>query len=245
MTTVGAWRNQSRRDSPSGGIGLRPVIGERTRWRTFTGVTLTKADSGYQLDVSGAGLAEGLSSGIAVTPAAASQVVITQEPPSSVTAGTGFGLLATIEDAYGNVVTSATNTVSIALANNPGGASLGGTLSTTASQGVVNFPGLTLTKAASGYTLQVSSTGLAGSVTSALSVTSAAASGLLIVQEPSSVVVNAGFTLVAEIVDAYGNVVTSANNSVSIALGNGPSGAKLGGINGTKETPTAWPRSPG
>ena len=47
-----------------------------------------------------------------MTPAAASQVVITQQPPASVTAGSGFGLQASIEDAYGNVETSATNTVS-------------------------------------------------------------------------------------------------------------------------------------
>ena len=41
-----------------------------------------------------------------MTPAAASQVVITQQPPASVTAGSGFGLQAAIEDAYGNVETA-------------------------------------------------------------------------------------------------------------------------------------------
>jgi uncharacterized delta-60 repeat protein len=202
---------------------------------TFTGLTLTAVDSGYVLDVSGAGLVEGLTGGIAVTPAAASQVVITQEPPSSVTAGWTFGLLATIEDPYGNVVTNATNAVSVALANNPGGASLGGKLTVTPNQGVADFYGeLTLTKAASGYTIQVSSPGLGSSITSALTITPAAASALLIVQDPSSVVVNAGFTLVVEVVDAYGNVVTSDNNTVTVALGNGPSGAKLGGTKSMK-----------
>ena len=88
-----------------------------------------------------------------MTPAAATQVAITEQPPASVTAGSGFGLQATIEDPYGNVVTSATNTVSVALANNPTGATLGGTLSVTASKGVATFSGLTLTTAASGYTL--------------------------------------------------------------------------------------------
>ena len=69
-----------------------------------------------------------------MTPAAPSQLVITQQPPASVKVSSRFGLQATIEDQYGNVVTTASNTVSVALANNPTGATLGGTLSVAASQ---------------------------------------------------------------------------------------------------------------
>ena len=77
------------------------------------------------------------------------------------TAGSGFGLQAAIEDAYGNVETGDNNdVVTAALASNPTGATLGGTLSATVSQGVATFSGLTLTKAAAGYTLGVSSSGL-------------------------------------------------------------------------------------
>jgi streptogramin lyase len=201
---------------------------------TFSGLTLTTAASGYTLQASGTGLSYAVTSAITVTPSAPAQVVVTSQPPSSVTAGSGFGLQATVEDAYGNVETSANNTVTVALANNPGGATLGGTLSMTASQGVATFSGLVLTKADSGYTFQLSSTGLGGSITSSLTVDAAAAVGLLVIQQPTSVVVNTAFTLVAEIVDAYGNVVTSANNSVSIALGNNPTGGKLGGTKTAK-----------
>jgi hypothetical protein len=77
-----------------------------------------------------------------VTPAAATQLVITEQPPASVEVNKGFGLEASIEDQYANVVTTATNTVSVAFANNPTGATLGGTLSVTASQGVATFSGL-------------------------------------------------------------------------------------------------------
>ena len=69
------------------------------------------------LSASGYGL--GVTSAITVTPAAPSQVVITTQPPATVTARTGFGLQASIEDQYGNVVTTATNTVSVALATDP------------------------------------------------------------------------------------------------------------------------------
>ena len=61
-------------------------------------------------------------------------------------------------------MTTASNTVSVAFANNPTGATLGGTLSVTASQGVATFSGLTINKAGSGYTLQVSSSGLSSAV---------------------------------------------------------------------------------
>ena len=41
---------------------------------------------------------------------------------------------ASIEDMYGNVVTTASGTVSVAFANNPTGATLGGTPTVTTSQ---------------------------------------------------------------------------------------------------------------
>jgi len=197
---------------------------------TFSGLTLTTAGSGYTLEVSASGLGAGVTNAFTVTPAAPSQVAITEQPPGSVTAGSGFGLEASIEDAYGNVETSATNTVSVALATCPTGATLGGTLSVTASQGVATFSGLTLTTAASGYTFQVSSSGLSGATSSAMTVTPAAATQVVITQQPpASVVANAGFGLQASVEDVYGNVVTSASNTVKVALENNPSGAKLGG----------------
>lgn len=196
---------------------------------TFSGLALTSAASNYTLWAYGTSLGDAFTTAMIVSPSTASQVVFTQQPPTSVIAGTSIALQAAIEDQYGNIETGAGNAVTLALANNPGGATLGGTLTATASNGVATFSGLTLTKAATGYTFQVASGGLGGSVSGSLAVTPAAASRLLITQQPTSVVVNIAFTLVAEIVDAYGNVVTSANNSVTIALGNNPTGAKLGG----------------
>ena len=75
---------------------------------TFSGLTLTTAASGYTLQASSSGLSGATTSAITVTPAAATQVVIAEQPPASVVVNASFGLIATIEDAYGNVVTSAT-----------------------------------------------------------------------------------------------------------------------------------------
>ena len=84
----------------------------------------------------------------------ATQLVVTSQP-SSVAAGVGFGFTLAAEDAQGNVATSYTGNVTVALAANPGGSSLGGTLIVSIANGVASFSGLTLNNTGSGYTLQV------------------------------------------------------------------------------------------
>src|SRR5207253_9940344 len=66
------------------------------------------------------------------------------------------------EDQYGNVDPTFTGSVAIALASNPGGATLGGTLTVSAVKGVATFSSLTIGTPGSGYTLQGSSAGLSG-----------------------------------------------------------------------------------
>lgn len=63
-------------------------------------------------------------------------------------------------DSSGNLVTASNVPVTIALGNNPAGASPGGSLTATTTNGVATFPDLTLDKAANGYTLVASSPGL-------------------------------------------------------------------------------------
>jgi hypothetical protein len=197
---------------------------------SFSGLTLNKVGTGYTLKASGGSLTAATTSGIAVTPAAATHLVVTTEPPSSVTAGSGFSLKITAVDAYGNVATSFTGSVTIALANNPGGSTLGGTLTVTALHGIATFSGLTLNKVGSGYTLKSSSGGLAAATTSGISVAPAAASQLVITTEPpSSVAAGVKFGLAVTVEDAYGNVVTGFTGSVTLALGNNPGGSTLGG----------------
>jgi uncharacterized delta-60 repeat protein len=198
---------------------------------TFSDLSLTTAASGNTLDVSASGLGEDVTSAITVTPAAAAQVAITTEPPASVTAGSSFGLQATIEDQFGNVETGDnTDVAATALAGNPGGATLGGTLLATASNGVATFSGLTLIEAAAGYTVAVSSGVLSSSTSSAITVTPGVATQAVITgQPPASVVVKASFGLIAAIEDAYGNVEISSSGTVKVALDNNPGGSKLGG----------------
>jgi streptogramin lyase len=169
-------------------------------------------------------------SSIGVATLATSQLMLTAQPPSSVTAGSGFGLTVTAEDSSGNAINSFNGTVTVALATNPGGATLGGTLTATASNGITTFSGLTLTTAASGYTLFVSGGGYGWGVTNAITVTPAAPSHLLITTEPPATVkLNGSFGLQASIEDQYGNVVTTDTNTVKVAFASNPTGATLSG----------------
>jgi hypothetical protein len=80
-----------------------------------------------------------------------------------------------IEDALGDVVTTATTAVTIALGTNTAGAALTGTTTVNAVAGLAVFNGLTVTKIGTGYTLVASATGLTGATSAAFNVSSAVA----------------------------------------------------------------------
>jgi virginiamycin B lyase len=157
-------------------------------------------------------------------------LVVSAQPPASVTAGSSFSLTVQAEDSSGNLITSFNGQVTVTLASNPGGSTLGGTLTVPASGGVATFSGLTLNKAASGYTLVATTSGLGQGVSNAVTVTPAAATQLVITQQPATTVkLNSPFALKASIEDAFANVVTTASGTVSVAFASNPTGATLGG----------------
>ena len=110
---------------------------------------------------------------------------MTPPPPASVTAGSGFGLTVQAEDSSGNLVSSFSGTVTVGLASNPGGTTLGGTVTVAASGGVATFSGLTLTQVASGYTLYVSASGPTSTTTGPFNVVSSTTGIALAVTTPT------------------------------------------------------------
>jgi hypothetical protein len=149
---------------------------------------------------------------------------------STVTAGSAIAqsITVTAEDASGNVVSSFSGPVQLALGSNPGGGSLGGTTSANAVNGVATFTGVLLTKAASGYTVVASGDGLASPASSAFSVVPGAPasitkqggdgqSGILgaLLANPLSVLVT----------DAFGNPVSGATVSWVVSAGNASLGS--------------------
>ncbi len=200
----------------------------------FSGLTIDRAATGYEIQASSPGLASVDTTAFAVTPAAASGLVIVTEPAASQAAGIGFGLTLDVEDAYGNLVTGYGSEVTLGLTGGPSGAALGGTLDATAKGGVANFTGLTVDQAGTGYQIQAAASGLATTVnTTSFTVTPAAASGLVIIAEPAAgQTAGVGFGLTLDVEDAYGNLATGYGGEVTLGLMGGPSGAVLGGTLG-------------
>jgi hypothetical protein len=202
---------------------------------TFTGLSLDDAGTGYSVSASGSGLGSVMSSPFNVTPAAPAVLVIAAQPPSSVTAGSGFGLTVDVEDAFGNLVTNCGSNITVGLAGGPAGAALGGTLSVPASGGVATFAGLAVDQAGSGYTIEIMSGGLATASTQPFAVAPSAPAQLVITAEPpSTVTAGDGFGLKVSVEDAYGNLETGYGDEVTLALAGGPAGAAVKGTSTEK-----------
>jgi hypothetical protein len=186
---------------------------------TFSNLTLVTAGTGYSLEVTGGGLTPATVTALSVAPAAAAQLVVTAQPPTSMTAGSSFGVAVAVVDRFGNLVPSYNGGVTVALGVNPSAGTLYGTLTVTASQGVAAFWGLTIFKAGAGYSLQISGGGLAPALTPSLNVAPAAAARLVVTSGPPTPVIAASsFRLTAAVEDSYGNAATSYNGNVIVVL---------------------------
>ncbi len=129
---------------------------------TFAGLADDKAGR-LTLKFACGRLAGATSGPVTIVPAAPAALVIIDQPPSTVTAGDGFGFGFVAEDRFGNVIPSFDGSVTVGMANDPAGGSLNGSLAASAVEGAASFAGLTLHKAADGYTLRASAA--RGSVT--------------------------------------------------------------------------------
>ncbi len=206
-----------------GTVGVTAINGVAT----FSGLMMNQAGV-YSLSVASNGMAGATTSFFNVNAAAATQLVATTEPPSTGTVGAGFEVDITAEDSFGNVDPTFNGSVTLALASNPAGGTLGGTLTATAVNGVATFSGLTINTTGSGYTLKATAQGLTNATTSVIDVTPPAVATQLVVttQPPSSVNAGSSFGLVVEAEDGFGTVDTTFNGIVTV--NNPAGGAPLG-----------------
>ncbi len=193
-----------------------------------TGLSINLAATGYSLLVTGSGLTSATSSKFSVVAGTATALSVYVQPPTSVSAGKAFQVEIAARDAEGNVATSFTGKVTIALASNPGSATLGGTLTVSAVKGLANFTNLTLNQIGTGYTLQATSTPtLTTVVTNPFNVSAAASKLVITTEPPSTIAANAGFIVNVSVEDANGNVVTGYTGTVTIAIAGNPSGGTV------------------
>ena len=140
------------------------------------------------------------------------------------------GFDAKLRDQYGNLVTTSNSNVTIAINSGPTGATLGGTLTIAAVNGVATFSNLSLATAGS-YTLKATSASLTLGTSGSITISPAAATKLVFSQQPTNTNAGQNITpaITVNVADQYGNVVTTDSSSVTMAINSQPGGATLGG----------------
>ena len=197
---------------------------------TFADLRIIGSGAGYTLSVSSPGLAGANSAPFLVTALPASRLQFMVQP-GPVTAGQAFAsaVSVAVQDAAGNTVTGATNPVSLAIGTNAGSGTLSGVTTVAAVNGVATFSGLSIDKAGAGYTLSAASPNLVAAASTPFTVTAAPASLLAFTVQPSAGLTGTPFSpaVAVAIRDLFGNLITNATQSVTIALGANPGGATL------------------
>ncbi len=187
---------------------------------TFSSLIINVAGS-YTLSASVGSLSTSASN-VTISPAAASKLVWQTAPVNTAVAGTTLNpVLVTVEDTYGNVVTSNHSTVTLTLSTGTFGTNAA-TATATAVSGVGTFSSLAI-KTTGTYQLTASDSASLTTVTSGnVVITPAALSSLAIEQNPTTGTAGVALSpaVKVEALDQYGNLLT-ASTTVTLTLSGG------------------------
>jgi hypothetical protein len=161
----------------------------------------------------------------------ATQLAFTTQPGGG-TGGTPWTIqpVVTIRDANGYTVTTATNAVTLAIGTNPSSGTLTCTNNTVnAVNGVATFAGCRIDRSGTAYTLTASAGGLTGDTSSTFNITIGTAAQLSFTTQPADDYAGSVWAAqpVVAVQDAGGNTVTTATNSVTLAIGTNPGAGTL------------------
>ncbi|HSD30953.1 MAG TPA: S8 family serine peptidase [Gemmatimonadales bacterium] len=203
---------------------------------TFSDLHIEKTGTGFVLMANGAGLPSAASAPFEITPVGSPRLFFSVAP-TSVTAGEAItpAVEVTARDSLGNTFTTFTGDVTLAIGDNRGGGALTGGVTVAAVGGVATFPGLTIDKSGSGYSLVATAAGAATGASAGFDVTAGAASQLAFIVQPSSPFQGSAITPAVQVSarDAFGNTATAFGGSVTIAIGANPSSGALTGTTTT------------
>jgi len=173
---------------------------------------------------------------------AAVGVAFTQQPSNAV-AGTSItpAVRVSMVDAAGAPVNEGSGTITLALGDNPGGGTLSGTTSVRAVNGVATFTNLSVNKAAQGYTLVATSSGLSSANSASFAITPGAAAQLAITTQASSTVAGESINpaVVVAIQDRFGNPTVATSTVVAAMDNNAGNGTLSGTLSATTNNGTA------
>ena len=161
----------------------------------------------------------------------ATQLVFTTQPASTVAGSNMAPFVVTARDANGATATSFTGAVTIALGNNPGVATLNGTLTVNAVAGVATFSTLSMTRAAAGYTFVASATGPASTTSAPFDILPGPAASIA-AESGNGQTGNVGTALTlpfgARVLDAFSNAVPGVTVTWAVTAGGGTLSAATG-----------------
>ena len=199
---------------------------------TFTDLAISRIGQGYTLVASADGVAGAASSAFDVTAGPPARLAFTGQPAGA-TAGAALAPAAqvAIQDADGNLVAGAVNTVTVEIGANPGGGTLSGTRSAVASGGRAVFPALSIDRPGTGYTLRATATGLSPATSSPFNITVGPAMRVAFTVQPRTTAAGAVIAPAVRVAvqDSCGNLVATAANTITLAIGDNPAGGTLSG----------------
>ncbi len=199
---------------------------------TFSDLRLDMVGVGYTFTASSGSLTAGTSAAFTVASGAATQLVFTEQP-STAPAGTVIApvVRVTAQDAFGNVNTSFTGNVTVAIGTNPSGGALFGTVTVAAIGGVATFSTLSIDQIGVGYTLTANSGSLTPGTSTAFNIVASAATQLEFSVPPSTTIAGEMIAPDVEVTakDALGNTDPTFTGDVTIAIASNPASGTLSG----------------
>lgn len=164
--------------------------------------------------------------GATSTSGPATQLVVTTAPTDGYRGIALRAIAITAQDASGNVARAFTGPVTVALAANPGSATLGGTATVNAVAGVASFTTLTVNQTGVGYTLRASASGLTAVTTPPFTVIVPPATRLGLVSgggQTAPAYSTLPVPVVVQVVDVAGNDMLDAGRTVTFTATDGGS----------------------
>jgi hypothetical protein len=169
-----------------------------------------------------------------VTTGPPAQLAFTVQPTNTI-AGRAFDpvVQVAVRDQFGNLVTNATNAITLEFGSNPCGGFLvvpGGNTKN-AVNGIATFNGARIDTACQGYSLQATASGLANAVSNDFEIIVGPAANLLFVTQPSNAAALATIAPAVEVAvtDGFGNRVPDADHAITIAIQDNPGNGTLSG----------------
>ena len=198
----------------------------------FSDLSIATAGTGYALSATAPGLSGATSAPFTIAPGAATHLAFTGQP-TPVTAGVAIAPAVTVAalDALGNTAPGYVGTVVLTLGVNPVGATLSGTTSVAASNGIASFGTLSLDKSGAGYTLSASSGALTGVTSAPFDVTAGPAVALTFTVQPSQATAGAAIAPAVQVtaVDGLGNRAAGFASDITVVIASNPAAGTLSG----------------